>query len=73
MYAIGSATAVPNTLGLVVQTITGLGAPGAAVNTGGVVQPSDSMTPVIAGGAGLVGVVVAVFAIVLYRRQRQSA
>ena len=48
-------------------------APGAAVNTGGVVQSSDSTTQWIAGGAGLTGVVVAVFAIVLYRRQRQSA
>lgn len=85
VYAIGSATANPNTLGLVVQTISGLAAaapvvpapapaaPGAAVNTGGVVQSSDSTTQWIAGGAGLVGVVVAVFAIVLYRRQRQSA
>lgn len=91
VYAIGSATAVPNTLALAVQTITGLAAaapvvpapaptattapaaPGAAVNTGGVVQSSDSTTQWIAGGAGLTGVVVAVFAIVLYRRQRQSA
>ena len=89
VYAIGSATAVPNTLGLAVQTITGLAAaapiapapapapapaaPGVAVNTGGVVQSSDSTTQWIAGGAGLAGVVVAVFAIVLYRRQRQSA
>jgi len=87
VYAIGSAIADPTTLGLVVQTITGLAAaapvtppvaapvaaPGAAVNTGGVVQSSNSTTPVIAGGAGLAGVMVAVFAIVLYRRQRQSA
>ena len=87
VYAIGSATAVPNTLGLAVQTITGLAAaapiapapapapaaPGVAVNTGGVVQSSDSTTQWIAGSAGLAGVVVAVFAIVLYRRQRQSA
>jgi hypothetical protein len=73
VYAIGSATADPNTLGLVVQTITGLGTPGASVNTGGVVQSSDSTTQLIAGGAGLAGLVGAVFAIVLYRRQRQSA
>jgi hypothetical protein len=73
VYAIGSATANPNTLGLVVQTITGLGTPGASVNTGGVVQSSDSTTQLIAGGVGLAGVVGVVFAIVLYRRQRQSA
>lgn len=87
VYAIGSANAEQNTLGLAVQTITGLAAaapiaptpapapaaPGVAVNTGGVVQSSDSTTQWIAGGAGLAGVVVAVFAIVLYRRQRQSA
>jgi hypothetical protein len=85
VYAIGSATAVPNTLGLVVQTITGLAAaapvvpapapavPGAAVNTGGVVQSHASATPWLAGGSGLAGVIIAIFAITLYRRQRQSA
>ncbi len=91
VYAIGSATASPNTLGLVVQTITGLAAAapvapapvasasaapvasGAGVNTGGSVQSNASAAPWLAGGAGLGGAVFAVFAIALYRRQRQSA
>lgn len=76
-------------LGLVVQTISGLAAaapvvptptptvapvtPGVAVNTGGTVQSSDSAAPWLAGGSGLVGVIIAVFAVALYRRQRQSA
>jgi hypothetical protein len=90
VYAIGSATGDPGTLGLVVQTITGLAAApvapapvasasaapvasGAGVNTSGSVQSDASAAPWLAGGAGLAGAVIAVFAIALYRRQRQSA
>ncbi|GAB3120655.1 DUF4397 domain-containing protein [Glaciibacter psychrotolerans] len=96
VYAIGSATADPTTLGLVVQTISGLAAeptppptttptpvppapvppasvPGVSVNAGGVAQSSASVAPWLAGGFGLIGVISAVFAIGLYRRQRESA
>lgn len=81
VYAIGSATAAPSTLGLVVQSISGLAAaapapapaPGAEVNTGGVVQSNASAAPWLAGGAGFVGLVVAAIAIALYRRQRLNA
>ena len=84
VYAIGSAAPAgggASTLAFVVQNIAGLAAPaaapapvaGAAVNTGGEVRAADASSLWIAGGAGALGIALAVAAGVLYRRQRASA